>query len=181
MRELLARDWVGVETADELAARVQLRAQVGRLERELGTLVAAGFGRVEIDASVGAAAPAPLVLDLGQLEALRDELVERIAGARKALAERTAFEDRNRDRLRALLAAPEEFPDLAITRAEVGEPGCGGWRSAPRFGPAGRLLGWWRVKVSSGCPLAGRPAAVERKAEARRAAATSGGAPEGAG
>jgi hypothetical protein len=31
------------------------------------------------------------------------------------------------------------------------------------------LMGWWRVKVSSGCPLAGRLAAVEHEVEAREA------------
>jgi hypothetical protein len=172
MRELLSRDWVGVEAADELAARVQLRAQVGRLERELGTLVGEGFGRVTIEAGVGSAEPAPRVLDLGELERLRDELVERIAAGRAALTERAAYEEGNRSRLRALLATPEEFPGLAITRAEIGEPGCGGWRSAPRFGPLGRLMDWWRVKVSSGCPLAGRLTAVEQEAQARGAATT---------
>ena len=32
------------------------------------------------------------------------------------------------------------------------------------LGPLGMLMGWWRVKVSSGCPLAGRLEAVERQA-----------------
>jgi hypothetical protein len=176
MRELLSRDWVGVEGVDERAARAQLRAQVGRLERELGALVAAGFGRISVPHAVAPAATAPRLLGLGELEAVRDELVGRVGEARAALAARDAYEARNRARLEALLAAPEEFPGLAITRAEVGEPGCGGWRSAPRLGLAGRLLGWWRVKVSSGCPLAGRLTAVEREAEAGRTAAAEGGA-----
>ena len=34
-------------------------------------------------------------------------------------------------------------------------------------------MGWWRVKVSSGCPLAGRLAAVEQEAQAKATAATA--------
>jgi hypothetical protein len=150
----------------ELAARATLRAQIGRLERELGSLVGEGFGRVAVPHEVAALAATPRVLDLGELERLRDTLVDQAAAARRALAERALYEERNRARLRALLEAPERHAGLAITREEVGEPGCGGWRSAPRCGPLGRLMGWWRVKVSSGCPLAGRPAAVEREVEA---------------
>ena len=170
MQELLRRELAGVGADEELAARAQLRAQVGRLERELGSLVGEGFGRVAIPHEVAAAAPIPRVLDLGELERVRDELVDRAAAARRALAERALYEERNHDRLRALLEAPERHRGLAITREEVGEPGCGGWRSSPRYGALGRLMGWWRVKVSSGCPLAGRPAAVEREVEAARTA-----------
>ena len=52
-------------------------------------------------------------------------------------------------------------------RADVGEPGCGRWHSRPRLGLIGMLMGWWRVKVSSGCPLAGRLAAVEQEAQGK--------------
>ena len=61
-----------------------------------------------------------------------------------------------------MLASPAEHKWLRISRADVGEPGCGHWHSRPRLGPLGMLMGWWRVKVSSGCPLSGRLAAVER-------------------
>jgi hypothetical protein len=37
------------------------------------------------------------------------------------------------------------------------------------------LMGWWRVKVSSGCPLAGRLAAVEQEAQGQATATTGGG------
>jgi hypothetical protein len=60
-----------------------------------------------------------------------------------------------------MLAEPAAHPWVYISRHDVGEPGCGGWHSRPRLGPLGMLMGWWRVKVSSGCPLAGRLAAVE--------------------
>jgi hypothetical protein len=165
MQELLSRDRVEVREAihaDEHAARLQLRSQIGRLERELGRLSAEAFPRLEIDCRV-AGGSAPRILHLGDLERVRDELADRISDARRALAARAEFEARNRELLTALLEAPEKHRGLEIGRADVGEPGCGGWRSVPRYGLFGMLMGWWRVKVSSGCPLAGRLAAVEQQ------------------
>ena len=77
------------------------------------------------------------------------------------------METGNRRLLREMLDSPADFKWLRIARADVGEPGCGAWHSRPRLGPIGLLMGWWRVKVSSGCPLAGRLAAVEREGEAK--------------
>ena len=167
--------------ADESAARAQLRTQVGRLERELARLTADGFPRVAIDYRVEGSAPAPRMLDLGELERTRDELADRVSEARRALAERAELEARNRELLTALLEAPEKHRGLEIGRADVGEPGCGGWRSVPCYGLVGMLMGWWRVKVSSGCPLAGRLAAVEQQLEeeAGGTAAAPGGGAEG--
>lgn len=164
MQDLLERDRfdvLGVE-ADERLARVELRRQVGRLERELASLFAEAFGRVEIGHRVGALAAEPRLLDLGELERLRDELADRVAEARLTLHERAIVETDNRELLRRMLASPAEYKWVKVTRKEVGEPGCGAWHSRPRLGPLGMLMGWWRVKVSSGCPLAGRLAAVER-------------------
>jgi hypothetical protein len=42
---------------------------------------------------------------------------------------------------------------VRVTQAQVGEPGCGFWEVRPRLGLIGMLMGWWCVKVSSGCPL----------------------------
>jgi hypothetical protein len=164
MANLLERDSfnsleVGV---DERLARHELRRQVGRLERELAGLFGEAFGRVQLDHRVAASATAPRILDLGELEQLRDELAERVADARLDLSRRARLETGNRELLKAMVAAPAQYKWVRISRAEIGEPGCGGWHSQPRLGPIGLLMGWWRVKVSSGCPLAGRLAAVER-------------------
>jgi hypothetical protein len=169
--------------ADERAARAQLRSQVGRLERHLARLAAEAFPRFAIDHRVEGSVPAPRVLGLGELERIRDELADRVSEAEKALAERAGFEARNRELLTALLEAPEEHRGLEISRADVGEPGCGGWQSVPRYGLLGMLMGWWRVKVSSGCPLAGRLAAVEQQLEeeAGGTAAAQSGAGEAGG
>jgi len=148
---------------DERLARAELRRQIGRLEAQLASLFADGFRRVEIDAGVAAVAGEPRALDLGDLEAIRDSLADRIAEARVRLVERSALEVRNRDLLEQMLAAPHEHKWLRISRADIGEPGCGHWHSRALLGPIGMLMGWWRVKVSSGCPLAGRLAAVEQR------------------
>ena len=167
MPDLLARDRspaLPVEV-DERLARSELRRQIGRLERELASLFAEAFGRIGLEHRV-AATGAPRVLDLGELEQLRDDLAERVADARVTLSEQAARESEARELLRRMLAAPAEYKWVQVSRDDLGLPGCGHWHSRPRLGPLGMLMGWWRVKVSSGCPLAGRLAAVERAAQA---------------
>ncbi len=53
-----------------------------------------------------------------------------------------------------MLLAPGRHKWARVTQADVGEPGCGAWESRPRLGLIGMLMGWWQVKLSSGCPLA---------------------------
>jgi hypothetical protein len=167
MPDLLERDSLkGLRVeVDERPARVELRRQVAHLERELAGLFSEAFGRVEIEHRVSALAAEPRVLDLGELERLRDELAERIAEARLTLRERARVETANRDLVRRMLASPADFKWVQVSRDDLGLPGCGHWHSRPRLGPIGMLMGWWRVKVSSGCPLAGRLTAVEQEAQ----------------
>ena len=170
MPDLLERDTLaGLRTGvDERLARAELRRQIGRLEREMAGLFAEAFGRVEVGCDVGALAVEPRVLGLGELERVRDDLATRIGEARLALDERSRVETRNRELLRRMLADPAEFKWVRVSRHDVGEPGCGTWHSRPRFGMLGMLMGWWRVKVSSGCPLSGRLAAVEQESHQGR-------------
>jgi len=162
MPALLKEDFAGLGIGvDERRARLELRRQIGRLEAELAAVFGEAFSRTAVPHRVEAVAAAPRVLDLGELEAVRDRLAERIGEARSALVEREQQETANRELLREMLETPEEFKWVRISRADVGEPGCGHWHSRPRLGPIGMLMGWWRVKVSSGCPLAGRLAAVD--------------------
>jgi hypothetical protein len=51
-----------------------------------------------------------------------------------------------------MLADPRAHKWERVTRAELGEPGCGDWHVRPRFSLLGLLAGWWEVKLSSGCP-----------------------------
>jgi hypothetical protein len=158
MPHLLERDKLAGpdSAADERPARAELRRQIGRLERELGGLFGEAFGRVQIGAEIGSASTAPRVLGLGELERVRDELATRIGEARLVLDERSRLETRNRELLRRMLADPAKLKWVRVTRHDVGDPGCGGWHSRPRFGVLGMLMGWWQVKVSSGCPLSER-------------------------
>lgn len=165
MPALLREEFAGIGLgAGERDARLQLREQIGRLEAELAGLFGEAFGHTEVPHRVEALSSRPRVLDLGELEAVRDRLADRVAEARGAVSRRARVETDNRERLRQLLERPADFKWVRISRADVGEPGCGGWHSRPWLGPIGMLMGWWRVKVSSGCPLAGRLAAVERAA-----------------
>jgi len=155
MSDLLVRDTpfsLRVD-GDERLARAELRRQIGRLEHQLSRLFAEGFPRVEIDTRVRAAAAAPRALGLGDLERVRDELADRVAEARGALERRAVADARNRELLEQMLERPADFKWLRISRQELGLPGCGHWHSRPRFGLLGMLMGWWRVKISSGCPL----------------------------
>jgi hypothetical protein len=88
----------------------------------------------------------PRLLTLGQLERVRDDLADRIAALR---------DRRGHALLEAMHAHPERHRGAVVTSADLGEPGCTVWRVRPRLGLIGMLMGWWRVKVSSGCPLAG--------------------------
>jgi hypothetical protein len=164
MPDLLYRGEVKV---DEGLARADLRRQIGKLERELGGLVLEGLGRVDVPHRV-AAAGVPRVLDLGELELVRDTLADRVAEARQALAARAAVEAANEELLTALIADPARYPWVRVSRADVGLPGCGHWHSRPVLGPLGMLMGWWRVKVSSGCPRDARLAAARTQTNGRR-------------
>ncbi len=172
MPALLKHDeFAGLGAAvDEREARLQLRRQIARLEAELAGLVGEGFGHTQVPHRVEAVASTPRVLDLGELEAVRDRLANRVAEARHALVERKRVEDENHELVQRMLAAPRDFKWVRVSREDLGLPGCGHWHSKPRLGPLGMLMGWWRVKISSGCPLPGRLAAVERKDQDRREA-----------
>jgi len=139
---------------DEAAARRALREQVARLEGELARLAACASPRDGIDWSTGSRG-GPRLLALGELERLRDDLVERLHAVRAALAARAEREAQARELLERMLRDPAAYRFARVRRADVGEPGCGAWEVRPRLGLIGMLMGWWRVKVSSGCPLPG--------------------------
>jgi hypothetical protein len=135
----------------ERLARDDLRRQIGELERELGELFATAFPRKGIEFGV-AAAGGPRVLGVADLEAVRDALAGRLQSARAALARRGETEERNRALVEEMIAKPDRYRWVRISNEDVGEPGCRHWHSRPRWGLLGMILGWWRVKLSSGCP-----------------------------
>jgi hypothetical protein len=139
---------------DERAARRSLREQIARLESELGGLFCSTYPRRGFSFSVPAAG-GPRVLSLAELEQLRDTLAERVSDTRRALTERTYQEEQQRRRIEEMLLSPEEHKWVRVANEDIGEPGCKHWHVRPRFGLLGMLMNWWRVRISSGCPLAG--------------------------
>jgi hypothetical protein len=139
----------------ERAARRALRAQIERLEQELSDafLTASSMGGLEPVAATRRRAGR--WLDLGELECVRDELVERVRAARRDIAHRADVQEAYRVKLEQMLVEPAKHRFARVARADLGEPGCGVWQVRPRVGLIGMLMGWWEVKLSSGCPLPG--------------------------
>jgi hypothetical protein len=146
----------------ERAARDDLRRQIGELERELGELFATAFPRQGIEFGV-APAGGPRVLGVADLESVRDALAGRLQSARAELAARVDVEEHNRVLIEEMIAAPERHRWIRVSNEDIGERGCRHWHSRPRWGLLGMVLNWWRVRLSSGCPLAsGRGCAASR-------------------
>jgi hypothetical protein len=131
-----------------------LRGQIARLERDLADAFVTAFpmGGLPQPAAVAAS---PRVLGLAELERVRDELAERLHDSRALIAERADEQEEKRRTLERMLIDPAGYRFARISRVELGEPGCGVWQVRPRLGLIGMLMGWWQVKLSSGCPLAG--------------------------
>ena len=136
---------------DEAAARRSLRDQIAKLERELAALFASAYPRRGFEWRLSSRG-GPRLLDVGELETVRDELAVRVEDTRRALQDCAYGEEANRQRIEALIADPARFKWVRISNADIGEPGCKFWHSRPRLGLIGMLMGWWRVKISSGCP-----------------------------
>ena len=141
---------------DERAARRTLREQIAKLERELAAAFVAAFPRTGIDVRRRARRGGPRMLSLGELERLRDDLAERLAdGAPAARRARPRPRRPTALLLERMLLEPGRYKWVrAIASDDIGEPGCGDWHVRPRLGLVGMLMGWWHVKISSGCPLA---------------------------
>jgi hypothetical protein len=138
---------------DERAARRSLRDQIAKLERELAQAFTTAYPRLGFEWSIPGAA-GPRILGLGELERVRDDLAERLRTVRADLAERTAREEENRRLIERMMLDPRRYKYVRVSREDIGERGCGHWHVRPRLGIIGMLMGWWQVKLSSGCPLA---------------------------
>jgi len=139
---------------DERAGRRALRTQIARIERDLSAAFVTAFPMGGLEPPVMVAAT-PHLLGLGELERVRDDLAERLRAARIQIARRADEQQAKRLTLERMLLDPGSYRFVRIARSELGEPGCGAWEVRPRLGLIGMLAGWWHVKLSSGCPLAG--------------------------
>jgi hypothetical protein len=138
---------------DERAARRTLLDQVRRLEEESVGLSCSAWPRKGLDLLPAMPLRAgPQLLTMGELEELRDHLVEQVGRGRAALDERGAAEEHNRRLIEEMLLDPESHRWVHVSNEDIGEPGCTHWHVRPRWGPLGMLMRWWRVVVSSGCP-----------------------------
>jgi hypothetical protein len=153
----------------ESAARRSLRAQIDKLERELAEAFVTAYPMGGLDPVEPARSNAgPRLLGLGELEQVRDDLAARVRGARTSIAERADVHAANRVRLEKMLLDPGRYRFVRIANRDIGEPGCGEWFVRPRLGLIGMLMGWWEVKLSSGCPLATGLRVRRPSANARR-------------
>ena len=141
-----------LDTLTERRIRQDLRRQIALLEKRLGELFASAFPRKGFEWTVGALG-GPRMLEVAELERVRDALAVRLSEAQHELERRGRIEEENRGLLESMIAQPDRYHWVRISGEDVGERGCRHWHSRPRWGILGMLMGWWRVKLSSGCPL----------------------------
>jgi len=139
---------------DERAARRDLLEQIARLESDLAALFCSAYPRGGFDWAVKSRGGGPRVLSLSELERLRDDLAERLHDVRRTLSDRTWVEEQNRRLIEEMMLAPEKHKWVRVGAEDIGERGCKHWHVRPRWGILGMMLNWWRVRISSGCPLA---------------------------
>jgi hypothetical protein len=142
-----------VTEEQERAARRTLREQIARLERDLSDAFVTAYqmgGPAFAHDGPGEAR----LLNLGELERIRDSLADRLASARCMIAEMADLQAERRILLERMMLEPGKYRFHRVALSDIGEPGCGAWEVRPRLGLIGMLMGWWQVKLSSGCPLA---------------------------
>jgi hypothetical protein len=150
----------------ELGARRALRMQIARMEHELSGIVADRFPHISATPALGCgvlapgeadteetALAGPCLLDLAELERMRDRLAGRVQELSRLAAERDEHERLARELLKRMELEPGRYKFVRLPVKDLGQGGCGVWEVRPRLGLVGMLAGWWQVKLSSGCPL----------------------------
>lgn len=115
-----------IPVVSDADVRRSLRAQIARLE-----------ARVPVGSARPRGARGAVLLSVGDLERVRDELVR--------LAQERRFhggdeQDRCRRLREEMWLDPSAHIGVTVSNAEVGEPGCTRWSS------------WFRLRISGGCP-----------------------------
>jgi hypothetical protein len=142
----------------EAGVRRTLRGQIARLDGELSALRLSAWPQTVPEPAPSEAAGrrfrGAAFQSIAELERTRDSLAAQASALRKTLDEIGARQEAYRQTREELLLDPARHRFARVSNEEVGEPGCRDWHVRPRFGLIGMLAGWWRVVVSSGCPLA---------------------------
>ena len=138
--------------SNQRGARAELRRQIARLEAEL-----ASYPRDLQPPPDPEERPhhGGRIAGVEELEATRDALLERIAQVRGADEKRERRRTKARGKVEEMVREPDANKWSWVSSEDTGDPGCKEWRVTPRYGPVGAAMGWWRVKVSGGCPLPG--------------------------
>jgi DNA-binding transcriptional regulator YhcF (GntR family) len=129
-------------------ARTALRGQIARLEASLAPYPEAAAS-AQVESRFG---PHPRLPGLGELEAIRDDLVARLKSARAEAERRGERVDAARQWREDATSDPAAHRWETASSEDLGEPGCGRLEVRPAWGPVGALMDWWRIKMSSGCP-----------------------------
>ena len=137
---------------DERAARAALRAQIARLEEQLAGHVTTAFPRSPTPPRIGGGRGAR-IQTFAELEGRRDALEAAVARIRREADALGAQQERSRGRLERIMLDPAGHRWERVTHEDIGEPGCRQCHARPRLGLLGLLMNWWRVIISSGCPL----------------------------
>jgi hypothetical protein len=135
----------------ERAARATLRDQIARLERQVSAVVVGAYPRLD-DVPPIPSYRGPRLLSLGELECVRDALATRLSAVRGQAQAQSARQAVALRELEEMLADPPAHKWERIANADLGRPGCTTYHVRPRAGLLGMLMGWWRVKISGGCP-----------------------------
>jgi hypothetical protein len=159
---------------DERAARADLRRQIAAMELALARLFGSAFPRKGIDFAVPGMG-GPRLLSVDELEQVRDGLAARIQEVKADLHDHVVVEESNRELIERMIADPASYKWVRVYNEDIGDPGCKHWHAKPRWGPLGLLMGWWRVKISSGCPLAKGPRPLSDRWRRSDSAASGGG------
>ena len=147
---------------DERLGRRELRRQIARLEAQLAPYPESSKARRAHPPAASPQGARRRHGGAGGDPGRADGAAE--ASPRGGGAPRRA-QQRARVRLEEMVSDPAAHKWEKVSKQDLGEPGCANVEVQPRWGPVGALMNWWRVKVSSGCPLAEQQTACRRPIE----------------
>jgi DNA-binding transcriptional regulator YhcF (GntR family) len=143
--------------SDQRDARRELRRQIGRLEAELASYPRALQPPPEPEVRPHHGGR---IATVAELERTRDTLLDQLSEVRKKAEKEDRVRAKARAQVEEMVREPEAHKWRWVSSEDTGEPGCKEYRVTPRYGPVGAAMGWWRIKVSGGCPLAAPLAAA---------------------